>query len=94
MAQPPRSPIIAYDNPEFLKSREARPLRILAEYTEPESRFERLGIKDTIVFFGSARIAPREIAEKGLAVAREAGTGIPSAERALTNCATVLRAPS
>jgi uncharacterized protein (TIGR00730 family) len=83
MAQPPRSPTKAYDNPEFLKSREARPLRILAEYTEPETRFERFGIKDTIVFFGSARIVPRDIAQKGLAMARETGAGVPAAERAL-----------
>jgi uncharacterized protein (TIGR00730 family) len=77
-------PVKAYEDTEFLSSREARPLRILAEYYEPELRFERFGIKDTIVFFGSARCVPREIAEKGLAVAREVGTGIEAAENALT----------
>ena len=83
MANTPRRPLKAYDDPEFLKSREARSLRILAEYIEPETRFERFGIKDTIVFFGSARIAPRDVAEKGLAVAKESGIGLPAAERAL-----------
>ena len=77
-------PVKAYEDDEFLNSREARPVRILAEYQEPESRFERFGVKDTIVFFGSARCVAREIAERGLAVAREAGTGIEAAEAALT----------
>ena len=31
---------------------------MLAEYLEPESRFEKFNIEDTIVFFGSARIKP------------------------------------
>ncbi len=48
----------AYKSNEFLNSREARPLRILAEYLEPEKRFEECGIKHTVVFFGSARVAP------------------------------------
>jgi len=45
----------AYSNEEFINSRDARALRILAEYLEPRSRFEKFGIEDTIVFFGSAR---------------------------------------
>ena len=45
----------AYSNQEFLNSKNARALRILAEYLEPKSRFEEHGIEDTIVFFGSAR---------------------------------------
>ena len=47
--------IKAYDNAEFLNSKNARALRILAEYLEPKSRFEEHGVEDTIVFFGSAR---------------------------------------
>ena len=38
-----------------MHSKEARALRILAEYLEPKSRFELEGVEDTIVFFGSAR---------------------------------------
>jgi len=45
----------AYSNQEFLNSKNARALRILAEYLEPKSRFEEHGVEDTIVFFGSAR---------------------------------------
>jgi hypothetical protein len=51
-------PVKAYRNPEFMHSREARALRILAEYLEPKSRLEAEGVEDTIVFFGSARTKP------------------------------------
>ncbi|MEK6246410.1 MAG: TIGR00730 family Rossman fold protein, partial [Pseudomonadota bacterium] len=46
----------AYREPAFINSRDARPLRILAEYLEPKTRFEHYGVEDTIVFFGSARL--------------------------------------
>jgi len=72
-----------YKNQAFLNSRTARPLRILAEYLEPLSRFEELRIRDTIVIFGSARIPPREQAEEALAQAKEKGEGIAVAERNL-----------
>ncbi|HTW37639.1 MAG TPA: TIGR00730 family Rossman fold protein [Steroidobacteraceae bacterium] len=49
---------LAYLNERFVTSDEARPLRILAEYLEPLERFRRERIHDTIVFFGSARLAP------------------------------------
>jgi hypothetical protein len=57
----------AYKNPGFLGGRDARPLRILAEFLEPSSRFQHQGVKDTIVFFGSARIVPLDEAEARLA---------------------------
>jgi uncharacterized protein (TIGR00730 family) len=47
---------IAYLDESFLTSDAARPLRILAEYLEPLEAFRRERIKDTIVFFGSARL--------------------------------------
>jgi uncharacterized protein (TIGR00730 family) len=56
----------AYRNRAFLNDKDARPLRILAEYLEPKSRFERHKVDDTIVFMGSARIKPREEAEAAL----------------------------
>ena len=46
----------AYKNYDFLKSPEARTIRILAEYYEPKTRFEKNKIDHTIVFFGSARL--------------------------------------
>lgn len=53
---PLRNPV-AYKNAEFLDSDDARPLRILAEYLSPLHAFRHEGIRDTIVFFGSARLA-------------------------------------
>jgi hypothetical protein len=47
---------IAYLDAEFLGSEAARPLRILAEYLEPLEAFRREQVKDTVVFFGSARL--------------------------------------
>jgi uncharacterized protein (TIGR00730 family) len=46
----------AYLNQEFLNSPDARALRILAEFLEPLAHFRREKIRDTVVFFGSARI--------------------------------------
>jgi uncharacterized protein (TIGR00730 family) len=45
----------AYLNIDFLKSREARTIRIASEYLEPEKRFGEMNIYHTVVFFGSAR---------------------------------------
>jgi uncharacterized protein (TIGR00730 family) len=53
--QQPRPPL-AYKNEEFLRGPDSRPLRILSEYLEPLSHFRRQRIRDTVVFFGSARI--------------------------------------
>src|ERR1041384_6438124 len=50
-----RRPVAYLDEP-FLNSPDARALRILAEYLEPLSHFRRQKIRDTVVFFGSARI--------------------------------------
>jgi len=55
MAKKPRHPVKAYRDLEFLMGPDARPLRILAEFLEPASRFRRLRVRDTIVFFGSSR---------------------------------------
>jgi uncharacterized protein (TIGR00730 family) len=49
---------LAYRNTRFLDTDDARPLRILAEYLEPMHAFRREHVCDTIVFFGSARLAP------------------------------------
>ena len=58
---------LAYMLPDFLESDEARPIRILAEYLEPHRRFRKERIRDTVVFFGSARIRSREAAARQLA---------------------------
>ncbi|PYQ99115.1 MAG: TIGR00730 family Rossman fold protein [Acidobacteria bacterium] len=64
---------LAYLYPEFLESPEARPIRILSEYLEPLRRFREQKIQDTVVFFGSARVASRERAELALRTLRARG---------------------
>jgi uncharacterized protein (TIGR00730 family) len=73
----------AYQDTRFLESKDARALRILAEYLEPLSRFKRYGVQDTIVFMGSARLPSRETAEAALAAAERSGTGVEDARVAL-----------
>jgi uncharacterized protein (TIGR00730 family) len=50
------SPPLAYKNDEFLTGPEARSVRILSEYLEPLAHFRRQKIRDTVVFFVSARL--------------------------------------
>ena len=54
----------AYDDPGFLHGRSARPLRVLAEFIEPRERLQKHGIKNTIVFFGSALAVDNQTFEK------------------------------
>ena len=56
------SPPLAYLNAEFLRSQDARVIRILSEYIEPAARLRRYRVRDTIVFFGSARSVAPEVA--------------------------------
>jgi len=52
------APLKAYANPAFLESDEARTIRILSEYLEPETRLDRLKVNNTVLFLGSARAVP------------------------------------
>jgi uncharacterized protein (TIGR00730 family) len=63
----------AYKNLEFLTSRNARSLRILSEYIEPQTRFSHYNITDTVVFFGSARAIAGEDAQARLKEAEKSG---------------------
>ena len=83
MTERRRAATKAYHNPSFLNSKDARPLRILAEYFEPKSRFDRLKVDDTIVFMGSARIVSRETAEEMVRKARAADGDAAKAQTAL-----------
>jgi len=85
----------AYRNLKFLKGRDGRLVRILSEYLEPASRLRWQKVKDTIVFFGSARIKPMEESRKLLEeLKKQSGSGnsengvlndaIARAERAVT----------
>ncbi len=51
-----KRPELAYQNENFLNTAEARSIRILSEYLEPLQHFRKEKIRDTIVFFGSARL--------------------------------------
>ncbi len=53
-------PVKAYENSEFLNSSDARIVRILSEFLEPQSKFRKHKIMDTIVFFGSARLKSKK----------------------------------
>jgi len=69
-------PPLPYLNAKFLKSPAARAIRILSEYLEPAERLRRAQIRDTIVFFGSARSpspdqAAQELAQVNEQIARD-----------------------
>ena len=53
----------AYKDLEFLNSPDARTVRLLAEYLHPQRRLRQERVKDTIVFFGSARLKARADAQ-------------------------------
>ena len=69
--QPPAHTKLAYKDDAFLDSDDARPLRILAEYLQPLTAFRREQVADTIVFFGSARLAEHGPLGRYYADARE-----------------------
>ncbi|MHA1568160.1 MAG: lysine decarboxylase, partial [Alphaproteobacteria bacterium] len=76
-------PVKAYKNDAFIDGSHGRPMRILSEYLEPEARFEKFQVRDTIVFFGSARILSREAALAGLEEAKAGKDDIAGAESRL-----------
>ena len=97
-ASPPQS-LLAYEDPEFLAGADGRVLRILSEYLRPLAQFRRERVRDTVVFFGSARFHSREHAEtmrgekvellqnQGSAEPAPPGEQPPSAEAALAMAA-------
>ena len=58
-AHAPARPVKAYKNNDFLMSAEARTLRMLSEYIEPQTRLARHGVRKAIIFWGSARLRPK-----------------------------------
>jgi uncharacterized protein (TIGR00730 family) len=50
----------AYEDQDFLNSPDGRIIRILSEFLQPQARFKRHKIVDTIVFFGSARLQSKK----------------------------------
>lgn len=76
---------LAYRNVPFLDSDDARPLRILAEYLQPLQAFRRERVCGTVVFFGSARIAPDGPLGRYYAEARELARLVTQWSRALSS---------
>ena len=70
-------PVKAYKNPDFLSSDAARPIRILAELTEPAERLRAAGVENTLIFFGSARIQRPELTQQRLSHAEAAAARAP-----------------
>src|SRR6201996_5157500 len=66
LPNPLESASLAYENPAFLNSPDGRLIRIMAEYAEPLARFRRERIRDTVVFFGSARFHALDVANHDL----------------------------
>ncbi len=75
-----RNPPKAYDNSEFLHSPAGRHIRVMCEFVEPRHRLMLHGIRNTIVFFGSARILPADVAQQKLEEAQRAAKDLPAAE--------------
>ena len=83
MTKRPAGPSKAYRNRAFLDGLDVRPLRIVYEYLEPKSRFEDVGVSDTIVFMGLARLLAHDEAERRLAEARRSGDGVKAVDMRL-----------
>lgn len=66
----PWNPPKAYRNVDFLTGPDGRNIRVLCEFTEPQARFRRLRVKNTVVMFGSARTKPMDEAKQDVAELR------------------------
>jgi len=63
--------IKAYEDVELLKHDDLRPVRMELETLKPEIYFRKKGVTETIVCFGSARIAEASVAKEKLAAAQK-----------------------
>jgi uncharacterized protein (TIGR00730 family) len=73
--KPQHAPKAPHENPLFMQSTPARPIRILAEYIHPLAQLKKEGIGDTIVMFGSARIESHETAASRYTRLKDMKTG-------------------
>ena len=74
----------SYRNIPFLESRDARVIRILSEYLEPLWRFRRERVMNTIVFFGSSRARPRDVAAEQMENLRSEAKKAPKTDGQLS----------
>jgi uncharacterized protein (TIGR00730 family) len=68
---------LAYDDTDFLMRDELRPVRLQLELLKPELAQSELGIKSTVVIFGSARIHVDDEARQALVDAEQAWNDNP-----------------
>ena len=71
----------AYDNKVFIHSLSGRPLRIMAEYLEPEQRLAEGNIDKAIIFFGSARAMPKDNYEDRISNIKSRLEAVPEKEK-------------
>jgi uncharacterized protein (TIGR00730 family) len=57
---------LAYEDVEFLRDDELRPVRLQLELLKPEQYLRRHDVKSTVVVFGSARVLPPNFARQRL----------------------------
>jgi uncharacterized protein (TIGR00730 family) len=57
---------LAEEDPDFIARDEARGLRLQIEYLKAEIHFEELGVRDTVVVFGSTRIPEPAVARNNV----------------------------
>ena len=70
MAAKRQTPVLAYQNQQFLESDAGRQMRILSEFRAPDVVLQEGGIKSTIVMFGSARTIGEKDLKKRLKAAK------------------------
>lgn len=92
--KPQHAPKPPHEDPRFLKSTPARPIRILGEYFHPLVELKKEGIGDTIVMFGSARIESHETAQARYTRLKGQKTGKMSAEKLAEHRANLRNAKS
>jgi uncharacterized protein (TIGR00730 family) len=66
-----RSHLLAFEDAEFLRSDEMRPLRLALEFSKADLALTEKGIASTIVVFGSSRILSPDEAREALCQARD-----------------------
>lgn len=81
LPEPLESAPLAYENPAFLNGPDGRIMRIVSEYSEPLARFRRERIRDTVVFFGSARFLALDVAHNELELLENTGSVQPAPEQ-------------
>jgi uncharacterized protein (TIGR00730 family) len=64
---------LAFADPEFLLRRETRGIRFQLEMLKPDLAQQELGIHNTVVVYGSARVREESVAQAQLAVAEASG---------------------